>query len=65
MAQNMTWRWIMSTIFCVILYSGGSETYDMMKGRAQAQRLATDALQAWTDQYNALKPCLLYTSRCV
>lgn len=56
MAQNLTWRWIMAAIFCLILYSGGSETYDMLKGRAQAQRLATDALQAWTDQYNALKP---------
>lgn len=56
MMQSKTWRWLSSGVFCLIVYSGGTDTFALVQSRAAAQRAATDALQAWTEQYKALRP---------
>lgn len=56
MMQSKTWRWLSSGVFCLIVYSGGTDTFALVQSRAAAQRAATDALQAWTVQYKALRP---------
>jgi hypothetical protein len=56
MMQTKTWRWLCTGVFCLITYTGGTETFALVQSRAAAQRAATAALQAWTDQYKALQP---------